>query len=282
MDIYDKLLPPTTYQGGKQRLSKVIIDYILENEGEQIATFYDLCCGSGAVGLEMISRGIPSIMVDKGLYGAVWNSIGNKEFNIDIFKEEVDKLPEIEGIKDYLYNLSLKPVDKERMVYHYLLLQAGSFGGKQIWVEGDKWCNNSFRSYWKPTATSNRRSVVNPMMPMPNTIIERLEVILKYQDYITGFNKDIVDFSNEILDEGKQIFYIDPPYRSTTGYKDNFDLDFVVERLRQYGTVYVSEGYKMEKSSNSIELSKGRAKGNISGNRKKEPVKEILNIFNKK
>lgn len=278
LNIKEKLLPPTTYQGGKQRLSKDIIDYIIEVESKEI-DFYDLCCGSGAVGLEMISRGIPTTMVDKGVYGAVWQSIGNKEFNIGIFKEEVDKLPEIEGIKDYLYNLSLKPVDKERIVYHYLLLQAGSFGGKQIWVEEDKWYNNSFRSLWKPTATSNRRSVVNPMMPMPKTIIERLEVILTYQEYIKGLHKDIEEFSKEITKKGKQVFYIDPPYMGTTGYKDNFDIDGVVERLRKLGTVYVSEGYHMESATECIELSKGRTKGNISGNRKKEPVKEILNII---
>ena len=67
----DKLIVPCSYQGGKQRLAKKIVDIIFEqNEINEDTKFYDLCCGSGAITLELINRGIhPSniTMVDRGV-----------------------------------------------------------------------------------------------------------------------------------------------------------------------------------------------------------------------
>ena len=100
-----KLLPPCSYQGGKQRLAVQICDIICNREGSDFV-FYDLCCGSGAVSLEMINRGYSVIMVDKGPFGSVWESIGNNEFNIDIFKREIEKLPDVSEIQGYLKELS--------------------------------------------------------------------------------------------------------------------------------------------------------------------------------
>ena len=82
----------------------------------------------------------------------------NGEFDLKEFREEIDKLPDTPYIQQYLQELSDKPVDEDKKVYHYLLLQSGAFGSKQIWEENGKWKNNTFRSYWMPTETSNRRS----------------------------------------------------------------------------------------------------------------------------
>ncbi|MEQ2561290.1 DNA adenine methylase [Sutterella wadsworthensis] len=64
------LLPPTSYQGGKQRLSKNIVDIILKDNKNNIDyKIYDLCCGSGAISLELINRGINPekiVMCDMG------------------------------------------------------------------------------------------------------------------------------------------------------------------------------------------------------------------------
>ena len=109
-------------------------------------------------------------MIDNGCFGQFWQDIANDEFKLNVFREEINRLPSIENIQSYLKELSNKPIDKDRMVYHYLLLQAGAFGSKQIWIEGDRWKNNTFRNYWLPTETSNRKSPVNPMMPMPETL----------------------------------------------------------------------------------------------------------------
>lgn len=277
-----KLLPPCAYQGGKQRLSEQICDIIEEKENYCDFVFYDLCCGSGAVSLEMLSRGHKVVMVDKGPYGAVWEKISNGDFDLHILREEIDKLPQIEHIGEYLKDLSNKEVDKDLWVYHYLLLQAGSFGSKQIWVKDNHWCNNTFRNYWKPTENSNRKSPVNPMMPMPDTLYSRVSDILTYinKGSITGYNIDIFDSVDIIKqDTRKKVIYIDPPYQNTTGYFDAFDIFKVIEQLKGEH-LYISEGFKFDiDNCESIVLSEGRKKGNVSGTVKKDAVMEVLNII---
>lgn len=277
-----KLVPPCSYQGGKQRLAKQIVDIIFEqNKISEDTKFYDLCCGSGAITLELINRGIhPSniIMVDKGVYGSFWNSVANDEFGLEIFKYEIDKLPEVKDIQKYLQELSNQDVDNDKLVYHYLLLQSGSFGSKQIWTENNRWKNNSFRSYWLPTETSSRRSPVNPMMPMQNTLYDRVKDIVEYLGgSINAINSDISKIEWD-FDENS-IVYIDPPYKNTTGYGSDFDYEeFIISNYNNV-KIYVSEGYEMNNAKDTILLSKGRTKGNISGSVKKKPIEEWLNIF---
>ena len=278
----DKLIVPCSYQGGKQRLAKKIVDIIFEqNEINEDTKFYDLCCGSGAITLELINRGIhPSniTMVDSGVYGTFWNSVANDEFDMNIFQQEIDKLPSVDKIQSYLQRLSNLSVNKDLLEYHYLLLQSGSFGSKQIWVENDKWKNNSFRSYWTPTETSNRRSPVNPMMPMPNTLFDRVKNIVDYMaGSINAINLDISKIEWHF--DKNSIVYIDPPYKNTTGYGFNFDYEEFIINNWAYVNIYVSEGYKMDNVEDAILLSKGRAKGSISGDIKKKPTEEWLNIF---
>lgn len=279
-----KLVPPCSYQGGKQRLAKQIVDIIFEqNEINEYTKFYDLCCGSGAITLELINRGIhPSniTMVDEGVYGAFWNSVANNEFDLEIFKSEIDKLPELKDIQKYLQELSNQDVDNDKLVYHYLLLQSGSFGSKQIWIENNRWNNNSFRSYWLPTETSSRRSPVNPMMPMPKTLYDRVKDIVEYLGgSINAINSDISKIEWH-FDENS-IVYIDPPYKNTAGYGNDFDYEEFIINNWAYVNIYVSEGYKMDSVEDAILLSKGRTKGNIRGDVKKKPTEEWLNIYKK-
>lgn len=279
------LLPPCSYQGGKQRLCEKILN-IIEEENNSGFVFYDLCCGSGSVGLEAFNRGYEVILVDKGPFGLFWEKIGNNTFDLDIFRSEIDKLPSVEGIQRYLKDLSDRPVDENLFVYHYLLLQAGSFGSKQIWIEGNKWCNNSFRSYWLPTESSNRKSPVNPMMPMPETLYSRVEnIVFNQNDKIQGYYKDVFDVIDIIKqDTRNKVIYIDPPYMNTTGYFDNFDIyeliDKLIDKLGKDTPIYVSEGCTLN-NAREIILSEGRKKGNVSGTVKKSPVIETLNVFNR-
>lgn len=277
-----KLVPPCSYQGGKQRLAKQIVDIIFEqNDINEDTKFYDLCCGSGAITLELINRGIhPNniTMIDKGVYGAFWNSVANNEFDLEIFKSEIDKLPEIKDIQKYLQELSNQDVNSDKLEYHYLLLQSGSFGSKQIWIENNRWKNNSFRSYWLPTETSSRRSPVNPMMPMPNTLYNRVKDIVDYLGgNVNAINSDISKIKWRF--DNNSIVYIDPPYKNTTKYGNDFNYEEFIINNRTYVNIYVSEGYKMDDVNNAILLSKGRTKGNISGDVKKKPVEEWLNIY---
>ena len=277
-----KLIPPCSYQGGKQRLAKQIVDIIFEqNEINEKTKFYDLCCGSGAITLELINRGIhPSniTMVDSGVFGAFWSSVANNKFDMKIFEQEINKLPDTPEIQGYLQKLSNIPVDLNLLEYHYLLLQSGSFGSKQIYIENSKWKNNSFRSYWLPTETSNRKSPVNPMMPMPSTLYDRVRNIVEHiGGDINAINMDISKIQWHF--DKNSIVYIDPPYKNTTGYGNGFDYEKFVINNWEYTNIYVSEGYKMNNTENVILLSSGRKKGNISGETKKKPTEEWLNIF---
>ena len=281
---------PCSYQGGKQRLAKQIVDiFYKENNINDDTKFFDLCCGSGAISLELINRGFnPNniTMIDNGCFGQFWQDIANGEFDLDIFKREIEKLPNLENIQSYLKKLSDLPVDEDKMVYHYLLLQAGAFGSKQIWIENDRWKNNTFRSYWLPTETSNRRSPVNPMMPMPNTLYNRVESIVRQlSGSIIASRESVFDAVYRIDEERNKgnkniIIYIDPPYANTTGYKETFDIYSLEGQIWSTSPIYISEGYKMQGASESYLLSVGRTKGNISGEAKKKPTEEWLNRFN--
>lgn len=274
------LLPPTSYQGGKQRISKNIVDIILkDNENNIDFKIYDLCCGSGAISLELINRGINPekiVMCDMGVYGDFWDSISKNTFNLDIFRQELEKLPEIGSIQNYLQELSKNKVNPDLKIYHYLLMQAGSFGSKQIWIENDSWKNTSFRSYWKPTETSNRKSPVNPMMPMPETIYNRVENIYdRLNSKINVYNVDLNEFDLNI--NKNDIIYIDPPYINTTGYGFNFDYNNFISRYK-HNKIYISEGISLPNMENIL-ISKGRAKGNINGKVNKKSTNEWLNIY---
>lgn len=53
-----KLQVPCSYQGGKSRLVSKIVDiFFEENEINDDTHFYDLCCGSGAISIELINMG---------------------------------------------------------------------------------------------------------------------------------------------------------------------------------------------------------------------------------
>ena len=83
-----KLLPPCSYQGGKQRLANQICDIIIEREGSDFL-FYDLCGGSGAVSLEMVNRDYKVVMVDKAPFVLFYEMIGKGQFDLNIFRKEI-------------------------------------------------------------------------------------------------------------------------------------------------------------------------------------------------
>ena len=279
----NKLESPVTYQGGKSRIASKIIDIIISRNDVEDMKFYDLCCGSGAITLECINRDLSFSeyrMLDFSVWGDFWKSIGDGNFLIDIFKIYVDNLPkEKENIQKYLLSMSNEsPYDGVFLshVYRYLLLQAGSFGGKQIYIEDGKWKNNSFRSYWLPTEKSNRRSPVNPMMPMPITLYKRVEVLWsELHTNIIGENSNIEDYV-EFSDNS--IVYVDPPYKNTTKYGNTFDILDWVKKVKQNNDVriYVSEQYPL--GEDSFLISDKRNKGNISGENNKG-VAEWLTEF---
>ena len=280
----EKLLPPCTYQGAKQRVSKEIVDIIFKrNQIDKNTKFYDLCCGSGTITLELISRGVKPtniVMLDKSSWGLFWEKISRDEYDIKKFNKYIENIPvDKNKIQKHLKELSeINPnIDEE---YVYILLQSGSFGGKQIWKENNKWNNTSFRNYWQPTETSKRRSPVNPMQPMPDTIKERIKILVEKCKGITCLHIDIYEFLEYIRFRNTEnsIFYLDPPYKNTTKYGFEFDWEDFISLLfdETLSPVYMSECKKY--SEEAFLLNFKGDKGGISGIRKGKN-EEWLNEF---
>jgi len=267
----NKLRVPCCYQGGKQRVAPEIVDRILSEaiQVDENTVFYDLCCGSGAYSLELINRGIrPNniIMLDKSSWGTFWQAIGSGSFSMEEFGDLLERIPaDKKLIKQFMLDLSAERINGTEC-YTYLVLQACSFGGKQIWRDGNTWKNAFFRDYWEPTATSVRKSPANPMQPSPKTLEARVAKLVESCRGITCIHDDI-EIMLQIDIPENAIIYIDPPYRNTTGYAYGFDLDAFVGDLRSVtrAPIFVSEGFPL--NDDAYRLAFGGAKGGISGNR---------------
>jgi len=276
-----KLEIPCSYQGGKSRLAKEIIDIILKENpcllnNNNNTKFYDLCCGSGAISIELINRGVNPkkiVMLDKGVFGLFYKMVGEGTFEMNKLKQYIEDIPkDKDEIQKHLHNINRNPLIED-YVYQFLLLQAGSFGGKQISIKNEnEWIKATFCGYWMPTETSSRRYPRNPMMPMPETIYKRTKIASEFMKGVLGINDDI----SSINIEENSIVYIDPPYINTSTYKDGFDISELITTIKNC-KIYVSEGLAL--CDNTICLSKGRTKGGISGNRKKKPNEEWLSMF---
>ena len=255
------LVVPVAYQGGKTRLAAEIVDHWWPTERR----FYDLCCGSGAITIEMLNRGFPLdeiVMVDAGPWGLFWNEIGRGVFDFDVFNSYLDAIPdELDKVCGWMKDLSSYPASQDTAEV-FIILQAASFGGKAIWIEGDRWKNNTFRNYWTPTATSSRRSPVNPMMPMPDTLRRRVWNVMTNMHGIEAYCIDVDRLDIEV----GSLVYVDPPYLGTTAYGYTFDVDKLFQSVIQTSTCFVSEGRQI--GPHGVLLHAGRSKGGISGDRK--------------
>ena len=216
-------------------------------------------------------------MLDTSSFGMFWKMIGEGSFSIDLFESYIQQIPNDKSeIQAYIKQLANK---NEKNVYVYLLLQAASFGGKQVWWDKGKWRNASFRSYWKPTETSSRRYPVNPIMPMPDELFSRVKTVAEKCVGVNGINGNIFSVLNTNIPERNAVFYIDPPYKNTTKYGFSFDVSEFVGNLleKTMSPIFLSEGEVL--SDEYVVLSNGRKKGGVSGDRKKKPNLEILNIY---
>lgn len=261
---------PCAYQGGKQRVANQIVDLLLEAAPRANSRFYDLCCGSAAVSIELVNRGIdPSRiwMLDVSSWGSFWSAIGSGGFNMDVFDQLLSQLPDDKReFKAHMSALSALPVG-DHEVEIYPLLQACSFGGKQIWRNGERWANACFRDYWEPTATSIRRSPANPMQPSPIELRRRIDALAKGMKGVTCLNTDIMTVLNDPF-PNNAVVYVDPPYQGTTGYAFGFDVTSFVAHFRKKNRapLFVSEGIPL--TDNALMLTFGGPKGGISGTRK--------------
>lgn len=261
---------PCAFQGGKQRVAAQIVDLLLEASPSPNSRFYDLCCGSAAVSIELVKRGVePSriFMLDISSWGAFWAAICSGTFDMEVFDKFLSELPsDKRHLKAHMLSLSTLAVGKHEAEL-YPLLQACSFGGKQIWLNGNRWTNACFRDFWQPTATSIRRSPANPMQPSPIELRRRIGTLARHMKGATCLNTDVMEiFQRPIPNDS--VVYVDPPYQNTTSYAFNFDVTSFITKFRKFSEapLFVSEGMPLNRDA--VMLDFGGAKGGISGARK--------------
>lgn len=264
-----KLRVPCAYQGGKQRVAEQIVDLLLEAAPSADSRFYDLCCGSGAVSIELVNRGVdPSriVMLDLSSWGEFWSAIGAGTFSMEIFDQIIAEIPaDKRQVKTHMKKLSSLPADG-REAELYPVLQASSFGGKQIWYEKGRWQNAFFRDYWEPTATSVRRSPANPMQPSPVELRRRVAALVESMRGVTCIRENITTALDHPFPHDA-VVYVDPPYGGTTGYGFGFDVPSFAAHFRESNCapLFVSEGKPLSKDARQLNF--GGAKGGISGTR---------------
>lgn len=248
-------------------MASEIVSRLLQAAADENTTFYDLCCGSGAISIELVNRGINPlriVMLDFSSWGAFWSSVGTGEFNMQAFESLLAGVPsDKREIKNYMNVLAEQPLEKNEAEL-YPLLQACSFGGKQIWRFGDGWKNACFRDFWEPTATSVRRSPANPMQPSAVELKRRIHALLPEMLGVTCHRADIFSILEKRIPENS-VVYVDPPYRNTTGYGFGFDVSEFIERYLQVNAapIFVSEGIPL--AEGAIRLAFRGPKGGISG-----------------
>lgn len=277
----NKLRVACAYQGGKQRVATQIAQTLIAAAPAPDTQFYDLCCGSGAISIELVNQGVhPSriTMLDLSPWAAFWQAIGSGSFQMEVFRGLLDAIPADKSkVKEHMTRLAAKPVGLFE-AETYPILQACSFGGKQIWQRDGHWENAFFRDYWTPTPTSVRRSPANPMQPSPSELHARVVALVNGMHGVHCVRADISTIIETPILENT-ILYIDPPYVDSTGYGYTFDVESFAIALRHYvdAPLFISEGKRI--SDNATLLTFGGAKGGISGT-KKGKHEEWLNRFN--
>lgn len=283
MSMHNAILRvPCSYQGGKQRIAAQIVDRLLASAGEHVQDvhFYDLCCGSGAITLGLLNRGVQTrqiTMLDMSSWGAFWEKIGSGAFDLEAFKCMLADIPQDKRqIKSYMTQLAMRPID-ETEAYIYPILQSCSFGGKQIWLENGVWKNAFFRDYWEPTPNSVRKSPANPMQPSPQTLFRRIANIVNHCEGLTCLRCNAMDFAKTTV-PSRSIVYIDPPYAGTTSYGFELDIETFVTSFtsKNDGPLFVSEAIPLSEFASQLALN--GANGGISGHRKRRN-EEWLSMF---
>ena len=258
---------PCAYQGGKQRIASQVVDFLFDAQRDDDTVFYDLCCGSGAISIELVNRGVsPSriTMLDISSWGAFWKAIGTGTFEMKRFEHFLAGVPDNKReVKKYMSDLASQSLtDGEAELFP--ILQAASFGGKQIWYDGTKWCNACFRDYWEPTETSVRRSPANPIQPPPKELRRRISLLASGMKGASCLRMDANDFLDLSLPENA-VVYVDPPYRGTTGYAYGLDVKTFIARFKTKfaAPLFISEGMALSGQAKRLHL--GGAKGGITG-----------------
>lgn len=259
-----KIRPPVTFQGGKQRLAPAIIDIIRPSPDEPFA---DLCCGSGAVTIEAVSRGQPTAtvtMVDNGPWGQVWEEVGAGRFSLDALARVATAVPaKVSQQAGFLAELFKQSATIDTTAT-FLILQAGSWGGAAVVRRPDDTWYGHPRGMWVSKIDPRKRT--GTMMPATSEIQRRMHVLC---DLLLGVQVHRGCFTNTANLSGT--VYIDPPYTGVRSYDNRktrtFDFAGVAARMPN-AKVWVSEARALSTTAHLLSDAAGRKMGGVSGKRK--------------
>ena len=216
-----------SYQGSKSKYSEKIVQLINPKNDSHVV---DMCCGSGAITLELLERVDHVTMIDKGSWGLFWKEIENG-FDLDRLRKVMDRLPSERSLeKDYLLSIA----ETEADIYKWVILQAASFGGKEVSIVNGKFTHHGFRPF---KIYNNNGRQYHTIYPNPQELFSRIVSISKIRSRVKAIVDDVMNY----LPEEGDIGYIDPPYTGTTGYTNGFDLHRLVEKWGR-NTLFASEG----------------------------------------
>lgn len=254
--------PFCSYQGSKSKYASQIVDIINPTEKEIVT---DFCCGSGAVSLELIKRGAVPLMVDLGMWGAFWENI-YRGSQLELFFELLDSLPK-DRSKEQEFLITLTN-STNLSIAKWILLQAGSFGGKEVYVEDGRFKHHGFRPH---KIYSGRQ--YHTIYPNPRELRKRVAELIELSDKIIAFRADVTT----VMGHGGKL-YIDPPYLNSTGYSNSFDIYSLIKKnVKSHNTVYVSESHPLI-GADEVYYLDDRKSTNLSVHNKKNKS-EVLSVF---
>lgn len=263
--LREQLLPPCAYMGGKRVQAPTLRRMMMV---PQDAPFYDLCCGGGAVTLEMVTKGKPPelcTMVDGGPWGIFWREIGRGTYDLDRLLAHMRRLPEhAEHWMPALKEIAKEPCPEDEVPYLFPIVQAAAFGGTPVgWADGyfvgvSRMATHHVKPHKLPTGkldslVRRRGHIVIP--PLRN-VYERIVRLKRHMAGMTGVH----GYVQQVTPVPGSVVYIDPPYEGTAGYND-LDLDVVAEARRMGVPTYVSEARPLTETARRVP-SRYRAKVN--------------------
>lgn len=167
--------------------------------------FVELCAGSGAVSLELISRGhnpCKITMVDAGPWGDVWRLVGAGELDLRALEVVCGEAPvDMKDIPAFLTELRDEIGPKHPLApYAFLLMQAASYGGKPIYDKEGRWATYGFNNdHWTPT---------------PREMLRRVTNAVRRARGVTGIRGRV----ESMCVPANAVVYFDPPYAGTARY----------------------------------------------------------------
>jgi integrase/16S rRNA G966 N2-methylase RsmD len=246
--------------GCKQRIASRLARLI---EAEKPKRVFDLCCGTGAISMELLNRGFePSklAMVDAGPWGAFWEAVSTRSFPIERLAQLVELVPKRQTeINKWITQLAGE--ESRFCPAAFVILSAASFGSKPIRFDPEfgRWTGpgwKTVKSTWQP---KNQFSAITPR---PVEILARVQNIVARMQDVRAFHRDV----HELLGwfGPGDVVYIDPPYAGQTGYgAELVDVEAFAQQIAQRGAVVlVSEARALSAESYSL----GRVRrGKVSG-----------------